>query len=274
MTEEEFQLFNELLSDRYGLYFPQSKIEILEARLRPRLQYLKLRRFIDYYFLLQFNSNGESEIFNVARLVTNNETYFFRETHQFETLFNYAVDDLKIRCGSAKTFRFLCAGCSSGEEPYTLNIYAKENQYRLLGYSIEIDAFDIDTDAIQFAKKAAYNSNSLRFTEREKIDRYFKKDDKHYILKDIFRGGIVFDFGNILKVDTYQKPLPYDVIFCRNVLIYFSESALRKAIENFARCLRPEGLLFLGHAESIIGISKCFETTRLGNSIIYKRVIS
>jgi len=273
MTEEEFQLLNELLSDRYGLYFPQSKREILEARLRPRLQYLKLRRFIDYYFLLQFNSNGESEIFDVARLVTNNETYFFRETHQFETLFNDAIDDIKIGCVSHKTLRFLCAGCSSGEEPYTLNIYAKENHYRLLGYSIEIDAFDIDTDALQFARKAVYNSNSLRFTEGEKIERYFKKDDNHYILKDIFRGGIVFDFGNILKVDTYQKPLPYDAIFCRNVLIYFSESALRQAIENFAQCLRPGGLLFLGHAESIIGISKCFEAIRLGNSIIYKRVI-
>jgi len=273
MTEEEYHLFNELLSDSYGLNFPESKKGILESRLKPRLEALQLSQYMDYYYLLQFNANGAKEIENLANLVTNNETYFFRELHQFESLFNQAIHDLKKTCTSANAIRVLVAGCSSGEEPYTINIYAKENQFRFWGYSLEIDAFDIDRDALRLANKAEYTERSLRFMDEEKIKQYFKTNDKkRYILKEMYRQGITFDWGNILKLETYHKSFLYDVVFCRNVMIYFSEHALHKAVENFAQCLRPGGLLFLGHSESIIGVSKSFEAIRVGNSIIYERV--
>jgi chemotaxis protein methyltransferase CheR len=274
MTTEEYHLFNELLSDNYGLFFPESKKSYLESRLWPRLETLQLRQYMDYYFLLQFNSNGTNELENLARLVTNNESYFFRETHQFESLFAQAMNEIKKTCTSTDVIRVLIAGCSTGEEPYTLNIFAKENQYRFWGYSLEIDAFDIDTDALQIAKKAEYTERSLRFLDEEKIKKYFKNNgQKRYLLKDMFRQGITFDWGNILKIDTYHKSFLYDIVFCRNVIIYFSEPALHKAIENFAHCLRPGGLLFLGHSESIIGISQSFNAIRAGNSIVYQRVV-
>jgi len=272
MTQEEFQLFNEILDSHFGLCFPESKKEILGSRLKPRLDTLKMRHYMDYYFTLQYNSNGSEEISHLARLVTNNESYFFRETHQFEALFNHALDDIKKTCALPGAIRILCAGCSTGEEAYTLNIYAKENLYQMWGYAVEISAFDIDTDALQTAKEAAYGSNSFRFTDSEKLDRYFKKqnESKHSV-KENFRTGINFDQGNILKLETYKKLIPYDALFCRNVLIYFSEVSLHKAIDNFAQCLRPGGLLFLGHSESIIGISDKFESIRLGNCIVYRR---
>jgi chemotaxis protein methyltransferase CheR len=272
MTQEEFQLFNEILDSHFGLCFPESKKEILESRLKPRLDMLKMRHFMDYYFTLQYNSNGSDEISHLARLVTNNESYFFRETHQFEALFNHALDDMKKTSALPGTIRILCAGCSTGEEAYTLNIYAKENLYQMWGYAVEISAFDIDTDALQTAKEAEYGSNSFRFTDSEKLIRYFKKQNgtKHSV-KETFRTGINFDWGNILKLETYKKLMPYDALFCRNVLIYFSEVSLHKAIDNFAQCLRPGGILFLGHSESIIGISDKFESIRLGNCIVYRR---
>jgi chemotaxis protein methyltransferase CheR len=274
MTEEEYHLFNELLSDSYGLNFPESKKGILESRLKPRLEALQLSQYMDYYYLLQFNANGAKEIENLANLVTNNESYFFRELHQFESLFNQAIHDLKKTCTSTNAIRVLVAGCSSGEEPYTISIYAKENQYRFWGYSLEIDAFDIDRNALRLANKAEYTERSLRFMDEEKIKHYFKKKDKQrYILKEMYRHGITFDWGNILKLETYHKSFLYDVVFCRNVMIYFSEHALHKAVENFAQCLRPGGLLFLGHSESIIGVSKSFEAIRVGNSIIYERAV-
>jgi chemotaxis protein methyltransferase CheR len=272
MTQVEYHLFNELLSDNYGLNFPESKKSILEARLKPRLEALKLSQYMDYYYLLQFNSNGASEIENLANLVTNNETYFFREIHQFESLFDKGIQDIKKTCTSTNAIRILVAGCSSGEEPYTINIYAKENQYRYWGYSLEIDAFDIDRDALKRANKAHYTERSLRFMDEEKIKQYFKKNETQYILKEMYRQGVTFDWGNILKLETYHKSFLYDIVFCRNVMIYFSEHALHKAVENFAQCLRPGGLLFLGHSESIIGVSKAFEAIRIGNSIIYERV--
>lgn len=272
MTQEEFQLFNELLDTHFGLCFPESKKDILESRLKPRLDALKMSHYIDYYFTLQYNSNGSHEIDHLARLVTNNESYFFRETHQFEALFNYALDDIKKMCISPNTIRILCAGCSTGEEPYTLNIYAKENLYQMWGYNVEINAFDIDTNALHTAKKAAYGPNSFRFTDSEKMIRYFKKyHENHYSVKESFRKGITFDRGNILKFETYNRPIPYDAVFCRNVLIYFSEVSLHKAVDNFARSLRPGGILFLGHSESIIGVSDKFEAIRLGNCIAYRR---
>lgn len=274
MTHEEYHLFNELLSDSYGLTFPESKKGILESRLKPRLEALQLSQYMDYYYLLQFNSNGANEIENLANLVTNNETYFFREIHQFESLFYHAIHDIKKSCTSTNTIRILVAGCSSGEEAYTINIYSKENQYRFWGYSLEIDAFDIDTDALQCANKAEYTERSLRFMDEEKIKQYFKKNNQQcYILKDMYRHGISFDRGNILKLETYHRSFLYDVVFCRNVMIYFSEHALHKAVENFAQCIRPGGLLFLGHSESIIGVTKSFEAIRLGNSILYERVV-
>lgn len=272
MTQEEFEMFNELLDTHFGLCFPEAKKEILESRLKPRLDILKMRHFMDYYFTLQYNSNGSQEISHLARLVTNNESYFFRETHQFEALFNHALDDIKKTCALPGVIRILCAGCSTGEEAYTLNIYAKENLYQMWGYAVEISAFDIDTDALKRAKEAVYGSNSFRFTDSEKLIRYFKKqnESKHSV-KETFRTGINFDWGNILKLETYKKLMPYDALFCRNVLIYFSEASLHKAVDNFAFCLRPGGLLFLGHSESIIGVSDKFEAIRLGNCIVYRR---
>lgn len=272
MTQEEHQLFNEYLSDYCGLHFPDSKKEILESRLKTRMEALKLGKYIDYYYHLQFNGNGELQ--NLMHAVTNNESYFFRETRQFEAVFEHALDDLKKGCDSSKTLRFLIAGCSTGEEPYTLNIFAKENQYQLWGHTVAIDAIDIDKGALQVANRAEYGLNSLRSLDDERINKHFKTANNRHILKEMFRHGVTCQWGNILKVDTYRKPVPYDVIFCRNVLIYFSEEAIHKAIDNFAQCLRPGGLLFLGHSEFVIGISNHFQTVRLGNCVAYQRLDS
>ncbi len=272
MTHEEFQMFNELLDHYFGLCFPESKKEILESRLKPRLNALRMRHFMDYYFLLQYNTNGSQEIAHLAGAVTNNESYFFRETHQFEALFTHALEDMKQTCAQPGTIRILSAGCSTGEEAYTINMFAKDNLYRMWGHAVEISAFDIDADALQVARRAVYGRNSFRFTDGEQLGRYFRNQegDLHGV-KDNYRAGVTFETGNILKPETYKKLMPYDALFCRNVLIYFSEPSLHKAVENFAKVLRPGGLLFLGHSESIIGINEKFEAVRVGSCIAYRR---
>jgi len=121
------------------------------------------------------------------------------------------------------------------------------------------------------AEKAEYTNNSLRFSDDEKLKKYFIETESSYRLKDIYRTGISFSQGNILDLSSYRKPYQYDVIFCRNVLIYFTEAAIYKAIKHFARCLREGGLLFLGHSESIIGISQAFKSIRYGNCIVYEK---
>jgi chemotaxis protein methyltransferase CheR len=285
MTPEEHLLLNEVIERQFGLSFAPAKKEFLESRLRPRLQSLHLRRFIDYYLLLQVDVEPELE--HLARLITNNETYFFREVYQFEGLFAEGLGELR-QGGWSGELRMLCAGCSSGEEPYTLNIYAR--QAGLPGGRWAIDAFDIDVDRLKMAREAIYGVGSLRSTTEAQRAQYFSgfAADRWQLRRanregvgfaygnildlDSFRKPAGFAYGNILDLDSFRKPAPYDVIFCRNVLIYFSEAAFQHAVANFAKALRQGGLLFLGHSESLIGRSDRFETVRLERCIAYRKL--
>ena len=276
MTAEEHLLLNEVIERQFGLSFSAAKRDFLESRLRPRLMALHLRRFIDYYLLLQYDL--ESELEQLARLVTNNETYFFREVYQFEGLFGDGTGEQAglaslQRSAADPVLRMLCAGCSSGEEPYTLNLYARRAAGRQPGLRWTIDAFDIDVDRLRTAKQATYGGGSLRSASDEQRQAYFTQNqDERWELKRPFRESVSFAYGNILSPSTFRKPYLYDVVFCRNVLIYFSEAAFHRAILNFAEALRMGGLLFLGHSESLIGRTDRFETMRLDRCIAYRKV--
>jgi chemotaxis protein methyltransferase CheR len=318
MTQEEYLLLNELITNEMGISFPEHKRELLEARLRPRLHALRLSRYIEYYFLLQAvgranghvagNAHGANltttanitgnahgagltttanvagnadpadaaeggERAILAELVTNNETYFFRETQQFDALFEQALDGLKPGAASPGALRVLIAGCSSGEEAYTLGIVARQNFVRMAGTALTVDAFDIDGGRIAMARRAEYGGGSFRATSGEQLERSFlPAGEGRWSVKPLFRAGTRFQRGNILEGASFAAALPYDVVFCRNVLIYFSEPALHRAVANFAAVLRRGGILFLGHAESIIGLSASFESLRLRNLIAYRKV--
>lgn len=271
LTREEQALINEVISAEFGLYFPEGKAQILASRLEPRLRELRLKRFLDYYLKLQYSLHLERE--HLVRLLTNNETYFFREKAQFEALFGPAIAELVAGCIIPGKLRILSSGCSSGEEPHTINIYARENRFQLPKVQVSVDAFDLDEERLAIARSAEYPQRSLRAMEADRIGRYFRtEDEKAFLLKEPYREGVRFRSGNIMDPAAFIGPGYYDVIFCRNVMIYFSEPAVRRAIDNFANALRPGGLLFLGHSESIIGMSPRLKTVRLGNCIAYRRV--
>jgi chemotaxis methyl-accepting protein methylase len=136
---------------------------------------------------------------------------------------------------------------------------------------LRIDAVDLDSERLEQARLAMYRPGSLRTLDEAQINRLFVcHDDENFELKSPFRTGVHFAPGNILDPSTFAVQ-PYDAVFCRNVLIYFTEGALKRAIDNFARVVRRGGLLFLGHSESIIGLTKKFQAERLGNCIAYRR---
>ncbi|MGE5234669.1 MAG: CheR family methyltransferase [Acidobacteriota bacterium] len=271
MTEEEFLLLNEVITTELGISFPEHKRDILASRLRPRLRELHLPRFFDYY--LHLRSDIERERARLIELVTNNETYFFRETRQMDALFGPALCELKARTSVSGRLRLLCAGCSSGEEAYTLGLYARQHAVDLAGTRLEIDAFDVDASRLSQAQAAVYGPGSFRATSEEQRSRYFTpRGIERWALKPAYREGVRFFTANIVELRSFAPAVAYDVLFCRNVLIYFSEPALHSAVEHFAAVLRPGGLLFLGAAESIIGVSSRFETVRLGPVIAYRRV--
>ncbi|MCB1057662.1 MAG: protein-glutamate O-methyltransferase CheR [Acidobacteria bacterium] len=270
MTREEQALFNEVLSREFGLHFPDGKRQILQSRLEPRLRDLRLRRFLDYYLKLQCELGEERD--HLVRRVTNNETYFFREKAQFDALFDVALPGLLEAPAHPGKLRLLSAGCSSGEEPYTLAIYARQNRFRLGTTEVQVEAFDIDTDRLALAEAGEYQPRSLRTLDPERTGYFFRRPaEDRFVLKEPFREGVRFRRGNIVDPASFNPQGSYDALFCRNVLIYFSDVALHRAIENFARALRPGGILFLGHSESIIGLSPHFETLRLDRCIAYRR---
>lgn len=269
LKDDEFQLINEILEENFGLHFPEYKKYLLESKLKPRVIELGLKSFMDYYIYLQFSLNSEKMV--VAQILTNNETYFFRETYQMESLLSDGIEDLK-KVAINGMIKFLIAGCSSGEEAYTLNIMLLENRNKLIPLDWEIFGIDIDLECLVKARKAEFSSNSLRGLDEATISKYFCKGDNNYKLKNFYKKNVFFDYGNIIDINTYKKNSPFSVIFCRNVIIYFSEQSIFKAIKNFASILKKGGLLFLGHSESIIGLSDYFEPVRMGDCIVYKKV--
>ena len=266
LGSEELALLNEFFTSRFGLHFPEHKREILESRLLPRLQANRLHRFIDYYLLLQYD---DREMEPLTQAITNNESYFFREIGQFEALDQDRLQELRQAGGQG--LRFLSAGCSSGEEPYTLNIFLRGMPF-VDKSTLHIDAMDLDAERLALAQRAIYRPGSLRTLSPEQVERYFvQHDEMSFELRPSYREGVHFSQGNIVDPATYPTASGYDAIFCRNVLIYFSETAIQQTIETFAEVLRPGGLLFLGHSESIIGLTKSLQAERLGNCIAYRR---
>lgn len=272
LTQETYLLLNELISDQFGIEFPEHRRELLATRLRPRLATLRLPSYWDYYLHLRGDTNGERK--RLAELVTNNETFFFRETRQIESFLKEAVPLLKPAGGMPwmpqmppmlQTMRVLCAGCSSGEEPYTINLLAHP-------LSLAIDAFDIDASRIEAAGRAEYGPGSVRLATAEQLERHFTPcGPEQWSLRPAWRRNVRCFWGNIMDLETFRGEALYDAVFCRNVLIYFSPASLRRAVRNFAEVLRPGGLLFLGATESIIGLSASFETIRLSGTIAYRR---
>ncbi len=270
LTLEELALFNELFTSNFGLHFPEHKLEILESRLLPRLRANSVQRFMDYYLLLQYDLARELDA--LTRAITNNESYFFRETAQFEALGGTQIDRLCEGGPRPGKLRFLSAGCSSGEEPYTLNIFVRGLPATLVPGALRIDGIDIDGQRLEMARRAVYRPTSLRALTPEQTLRFFiRYDTEGFELRKIYRRDVTFSRGNILDLASLPSQEPYDAVFCRNVLIYFSEPALKAAVDNFARIVRIGGMLFLGHSESIIGLTKSFQAERIGSCIAYRR---
>jgi chemotaxis protein methyltransferase CheR len=270
LDDEAYHLLNEFLEQHFGLVFPAERRVILENRLQQRLRALSLSSGLDYYLLL-CGRDGASELPNLATAVTNNETYFFREADQIETLFTEGIDFLGLRGRAALPLRVLSAGCSSGEEAYTVRFRAHDLGFGLR-QPIRVDGIDVDPVRVTLGCHATYRWRSLRAMSVAQVERYLEPvGAERFQVRAPFRVGVRFFPGNLVDRDTLTGRGPYDAVFCRNVLIYFSESSLRRAVENLIELLHPGGVLFLGHSESVIGMFPALETVRLGSCLAYRR---
>ncbi|HEX3236201.1 MAG TPA: protein-glutamate O-methyltransferase CheR [Gemmatimonadales bacterium] len=265
----DFKLLTDLIQERFGLTLQGVRQEIFASRLAPRLRELHLDSPRDYYEYLRFHPERDAEFAKLPAMVTNNETYFFREPHQFDLLIKHVLPERRDAL-RARPLRILSAGCSSGEEPYSLGMTLHDAGLPLTGISWEIDACDLNPDRIAKARDATYEETSLRACDPDMRRRYFVEDGRRFQVKPRYRGGLRFFQANLLAPNGQLGWGVYDAILCRNLLIYFGETAFDSVIKLFARCLLPGGYLFLGHSESLIDRSTAFEPVVMG-SVIYRK---
>lgn len=264
----DLKLLGDLIQERFGLTFDGVRQEILASRLRPRMRELRLDSPRAYYEYLRFHPQRDAEFDKLPALVTNNETYFFRETRQFEILIDHLLPERRTAAPSSP-LRVLSAGCSSGEEPYSLAI-ALHNAGLPPGKSWEIHACDLNPERVARAREARYEETSLRACDAEARRRYFTVEQGRFCLKDRYRLGLRFFQANLLAPG-FSLDGPYDVIFCRNLLIYFGDAAFDRLIGLFTRALVPGGYLCLGHSESLFDRATELQPVVVGGSVIYRK---
>jgi chemotaxis protein methyltransferase CheR len=266
----DWKLLTDLIQARFGLMFDGVRREILEGRLRPRLRELHLDSLREYYLYLRFHPEREREFGRLASLVTNNETYFFRETHQFDILIRHVLPPLKPSLRE-RPLKILCAGCSSGDEAYSLVIALQNAGLEMAGITWEIDAHDVDPVRIARGQEAMYEQTSLRACDADARRRYFTPSGGRYQLKARHRQGVRFFETNLVLPNRTLSRGVFDVILCRNMLIYFSQPAFDSVIDLFARSLRPGGYLLLGHSESLLDRQTQFVPISFEGGVVYRK---
>jgi len=269
LSPEEFRLLRSLVHDYAGIYFHDEMRYILERRLAGRIDALHLSGFADYIRYLRYNPKGRIELEELTEQLTTNETYFFREDFQLSAFSDEVLPQL-MGGKDSPPLRIWSAGCSSGEEPYTIAMLALESGITA-ARRVEIFANDISRKVLVIARRGVYGRSSFRQTPSRYRHRYFTaQDGKHQVSEDV-KSLVTFGHLNLLDRQRVSTLRPFDVIFCRNVLIYFDVPAKRQVVENFYRVLRPGGYLLLGHSESLINLSSAFELVHLKRDMVYRK---
>jgi len=273
LSEQEFRLLRDFIHEQFGLYFDGAHKASLRTRLAARLSLLGLGSFEDYYRYLRFAPEREQERQRMVAHLTNNETYFFREQPQLQVFAGTVLRELKERKSRTgeRSLDILSAGCSTGEEALTLAMIVYESAQFFWNWEVSVRGMDVDESALEKARRGLYHQNSLRAVSADRLERLFVKDGSGVRVKEPVRRLVSFRAGNILDPASFDTLDPQDVIFCRNVLIYFSDASARKVVSHFYRTLRPGGYLLLGHAESLARITDAFIPVRFQGAMLYQK---
>jgi chemotaxis protein methyltransferase CheR len=270
VTDEEFRKVSDFLYRRTGMLFADTKRYYVQRRVADRMTFLDIRSFATYFARLRGDVDGEIEKF--VNAFTVNETYFYREEHQLRCLASDLLNERVRARRPGETLRIWSVPCATGEEPYSIAMWLLENWPEVDVQDIEIVGSDIDTECVAAAQHGEFGRRALMRLSPALVAKYFRPvgNDRWRILSDL-RQSVQFTSVNL--VDPSQTGLHgiFDVIFCRNVLIYFDDASRRVAAENLFERLAPGGFICLGHTESMSRISPLFEVRRFADAIVYQR---
>jgi chemotaxis protein methyltransferase CheR len=270
ITQEDVRRLCEFLYRRTGMSFDDAKRYYIDRRLAERIAATKSGSFQSYFAMLR--SDVEHEIEHLVNAFTVNETYFYREDHQLRCMTSNLLGEITRRKRVGDTIRIWSIPCSTGEEPYSIAMWLMENWSEVDNYNIEIVASDIDTRALKAAAEGVYGARALMRLSRDVVDRYFERIEGDQVRIDPgLRNSVQFTRVNLVDGQDMARYRDFDIVFCRNVLIYFDDASRRIAAENLYDCLRRGGYICLGHSETMSRISPLFSVCRFPEAIVYQR---
>jgi chemotaxis protein methyltransferase CheR len=288
LSEAELRLLQSLVYQECGMHFDDRRTHFLRDRVQRRMRECHVDSFYSYYRLL-ISDAGKGELSLLLENLTVNETSFFRNKAQLDLFHKHVLEDLLRHKQERRDFslRFWSAGCSTGQEAYTMAMqiadamayYYMRNPLPVESpspkplipspWKVEILASDISYSVLRAGQDGTYSENQMASVDYSYRLRYFDKVGERYAVKKSLKEIVHFDFHNL---KTEYLPQRNDVIFCRNVMMYFDEAEQKRLINKFYRCLNPEGYLFVGHAESLLGLTDRFQMVHRNSGTAYQRV--
>lgn len=272
ISDEDFTKFREFFYRKTGIQFDSGKRYFVDKRLLERMAATDNQAFRSYFTMLRFQASGE-ELQHLTNLMTVNETYFFREEYQFDCLVNSILPDLVAQKNHDGPFRIWVIPSSSGEEAYSIAIFLLERWADLNHYDVEIIASDIDTKILAQARAGLYSERSVSQMPDFYVKKYFKRVTGGLQLIDDIRSSVDFTQVNLSDRADTRPYRNFDVVFCRNLLIYFDDISRKAAAETFYDALRPGGFICLGHSESMSRISALYRVRKFPEAIVYQKPI-
>ncbi len=273
LHSDEYRLLRDLVCERLGIWFgPESRLS-LERRLRDRLTVRGLTSYSDYYQLLRYGPLANDEWEEASDVLTVHETYFYREDYQLRAFKNQLLPLLFEQGQKRRRLHVWSAGCSTGEEVYTIATLVLESGL-FDGWEVRIYGSDLSKRCIKAARRGVYGPSSFRTTDDEARRTWFREHEPGARTLDVAPAvRALCHFGQMNLLDDERTNLVgrCDVIFCRNVLIYFNGQARQRVVEMFHRRLVPGGVLLLGHAESLLNVSTAFELLHLDDDLVYRK---
>jgi len=270
ISEEDFSKFKEFFYRKTGMQFENSKRYFVDKRLIERIEATNSGSFRSYFVMLRFETTGE-ELQKLVNLMTVNETYFFREEYQFKCLVDSILPEIVRKKKDDSPIRIWSVPSSSGEEAYSIAIYLLEHWSGIDRWDVEIISSDIDTEIISQAKKGHYSPRSVQHLPDKILQKYFTyKNEGYQICRDL-QQAVEFTRVNIMEPLEVRSYRNMDVIFCRNLLIYFDDVSRRYAAEMFFDAMKAGGFVCLGHSESMSRISSLFRVCKFPEAIVYQK---
>lgn len=261
------------MHEKSGMYFAENKKYLIENRLSKRMAALGIKSYKDYFYHVKYDTTLK-EFNMLMNLVTTNETSFYRNPPQLKS-FQEEVLPLVIakkrERNEPKRLRIWSAGCSTGEEPYTLAMIALEVIGETSGWQIEIIANDISEQVLYAARKGVFNEMTLRTTPPDIVRKYFTDNGTSYTISEKVKRLVKFSQVNLSDRRQMTQMNNFDFVFCRNVMIYFSDEVKKQIVKGYYNALGPRGYFFIGHSESLHGISRSFKLVYFKNALVYHK---